>query len=80
MRIGEVGFRVRVTSYLIAHCGPMLKISWRSIKIWLRFIFGLNRAALGVKCLRPGEEREYRGQREREELDFRTCLALPCHW
>ena len=26
------------TSYLFAHCGPVLKISWRSIKIWLRKI------------------------------------------
>ena len=32
----------------------------------------------GVKCLRAGEDR---GQREdREELDFSTCIALPCHW
>ena len=37
----------------------------------------------GVKCLRAKREDRERereregGQREREELDFRTCLALP---
>ena len=34
MRLSEVGSDL--ASYLFAHCGPMLKISWRSIKIWLQ--------------------------------------------
>ena len=37
------------TESSIAHCGPMLKISWRSIKIWLRYE--------GLKSKMPTAER-----------------------
>ena len=81
MRVGEVGFRVRVTSYLFGHCGLLLKISWRFIKIWMRYEgLILDR---GVKCLRAVQCSAVQCsavqcRESAEEQDFSTCLALPC--
>ena len=76
------------TESSIAHCGPMLKILWRSIKIWLRFGQGLHNnmkhdleqwhglGEVGQGCTRVNALRG----REREgvqEQDYNTCLALP---